>query len=325
MSIDLLYPDNKDRGRRVNQLVTQIIGIQSNMEINKNVSSDQLKTSEEKVDAVLEKLQLKSTKELQEKLAQTLPEDVKQKYLDLVSVFEKDVADDTQIIDIVGLILSSAGVVSVTTVAIEFVTTGKLAAGINCLLRALIYASKDIEAAEKFLKMGITIVESLSKEVEVGEKALKVMRFVKTAGTVIAVIGVFIDAIIIVIAAIKGAEQRKDLQDAIHDLSFRRLTARAITDMGAIYSQFISALYDGVIDMKYGDDPTNKIKEVCSDIKNKLDKLTFDHVYTEVTDLDKKEPSSWTDEDPSETSLKSWWDDGGDPTKYKGPIPKEHK
>lgn len=45
-----------------------------------------------------------------------------------------------------------------------------------------------------------------------GETALKALKWVKAAGTVISVIGVFIDVIILAISAIKGAQQRSDLE-----------------------------------------------------------------------------------------------------------------
>jgi len=47
-------------------------------------------------------------------LIDSLPEEVKKHYLDLVKHYEKDVADDTQVIDIVGLVLTVSGGVAST-------------------------------------------------------------------------------------------------------------------------------------------------------------------------------------------------------------------
>ena len=73
----------------------------------------------------------------------------------------------------------------------------------------------DVEAAQKLLRLGSAIVKSLSTEIELGETAMKSLKFVKAAGTVISDLGVLIDAILLVIAAIKGAEQRKELEEYV--------------------------------------------------------------------------------------------------------------
>lgn len=77
----------------------------------------------------------------------------------------------------------------------------------------MLTARPDVQAAQQLLRLGSAIVKSLSSDIELGATAMKSMKFVKAAGTVISVLGVFIDAVLLVIAAIKGAEQRKHLQE----------------------------------------------------------------------------------------------------------------
>ena len=141
MSVDLLYPGtyiNKDQhkirrlllgsvfsrisnrmpllsrqqkpGSRVKQLVAQISTIQNDARLSKATVSDQLKVAESKLTDVLQAHGLQSLDQLKKELIDSLPEEVKKHYLDLVKHYEKDVADDTQVIDIVGLVLTVSGV-----------------------------------------------------------------------------------------------------------------------------------------------------------------------------------------------------------------------
>lgn len=119
---------------------------------------------------------------------------------------------------------------------------------------------------------------------------MKSLKFVKAAGTVISVLGVFIDAVVLVIAAIKGAEQRQELEkyvshglllfpgflpsfltpcvcSAINDLAYRRVTAQGISMMGDVYAQYISTMYVMVVKMKRNSDITDIVDEACDDLK----------------------------------------------------------
>ncbi|EQK97420.1 hypothetical protein OCS_06865 [Ophiocordyceps sinensis CO18] len=205
----------------------------------------------------------------------------------------------------------------------EFVTSGKVVTAINYIVRALIALTKG-EAASEAHRLGSAIVKSLSSDIELGATAMKSMKFVKAAGTVISVLGVFIDAVLLVIAAIKGAEQRKHLQDAINDLAYRRLTTQGIALMGEIYAQYISSMYVMVLKMKRKRDVEDIVDETCQDLKKGLEGVTFDSVYDALVKLDESDSSTWRDEDPSKEALGKWWREGNDPTKYEGPVPDKH-
>ncbi|KAI3323726.1 hypothetical protein HD806DRAFT_495452 [Xylariaceae sp. AK1471] len=324
MSVDLLYPDNRNRGTRVKQLVTQITTIQNDARLNKQVVTDQLKTIEGKFPDVLQAHGLQSLEELRKKLVDSLPADLKQKYLDLVKEYDDDTGSDSQVIDVIGLVLMVAGGAGTIAKMTEFLVTGKLATALNYIIRALIAVTKDIELAQQLLKLGSAILKSISSDIEIGEIATKSLKFVKIAGTVIAVVGVFIDGILLVIAAIKGDEQRKDLQDATNDLAYRRVGAEAISMMGDVYAQYIASMYVMVVQMKKKTSINDTIDEACDDLKKGLLNVTFDTVHDALKKLDDSDSTTWSNEDPSKEALKKWWDDGHDPTKYKGPIPDKH-
>ncbi|KAI1496372.1 hypothetical protein F5X99DRAFT_400597 [Biscogniauxia marginata] len=324
MSVDLLYPDNRNRGNRVKQLVTQISTIQNDARLNKSTVSDQLKVIESKFQDVLQAHGLQSIDELRKKLMESMPEDVKNKYLDLVKYYEDDVANDSQIIDVIGLVIMVAGGTALTAKMVEFVTSGKIVTAMNYIIRALIALTKDVEAAQQLIRLGSAIVKSLSTEIELGETAMKSLKFVKAAGTVITVLGVFIDAVILIIAAIKGAEQRQELEDAINDLAYRRVTAQGIALMGDVYAQYISSMYVMVVKMKRKSDIADVVDEACDDLKKGLKNVNLETVLDALKKLDDSDSTTWTDKDPSKEAIKRWWEDGNDPTKYHGPVPDKH-
>ena len=70
----------------------------------------------------------------------------------------------------------------------------------------------DIELAQKLIKLGSAVIKSISPDIELDEAALKCLNVVKVAGTVLTVLGVFIDGVVLIIAAFKGAEQREQLE-----------------------------------------------------------------------------------------------------------------
>lgn len=49
--------------------------------------------------------------------------------------------------------------------------------------------------------------------------------------------------------------------------------------------------------------------------------MTFEKVRDALTALDDSDSTTWKDKDPTTEALKKWWDDGNNPTEYKGPIP----
>jgi len=98
----------------VKQLVTQISTIQNDARLNKNTVSDQLKVIENKFEDVLHAHGLQSIDDLRKKLKESLPEELKNKYLDLVKYYEDDVANDSQIIDVIGLVIMVSGGAALT-------------------------------------------------------------------------------------------------------------------------------------------------------------------------------------------------------------------
>ena len=52
--------------------------------------------------------------------------------------------------------------------------------------------------------------------------------------------------------------------------------------------------------------------------------VNFESVYDSLKKLDDSDANTWKEKDPTKQALEKWWDDGHDPTQYKGPLPDKH-
>ncbi|KAG2413242.1 hypothetical protein HFD88_002431 [Aspergillus terreus] len=329
MSVDMLYPDNRNRGRRVDQLCTQIGDIQSNVKLNYNGGKSQEQTVMKKVDVILSQHDVKSIAELKKKLEKSLPADVREKYQKMVQRYNDDDSDLQTTMDIIGCVTMVAGGVAGGAKMIEFIACGDLAAATARVVRALSILGEDSAKAMRLLKMAAMALKELTGGVELGEVAAKALKFAKLAGTVLTAVGVILDGILLIVAAIEGAEQRTQLQNAIHDLVHRRLSAETVNIMSNAYSQYVSNIYRTCVSIKNHPKDEKRvaddIDEMVSDLKDELAKITFDNVWKRLEDRDKDAGNSWTTEDPSKATVKEWWDKEDDPKKYKGGVVSSQK
>jgi hypothetical protein len=70
-----------------------------------------------------------------------------------------------------------------------------------------------VETAAKIASFGRYTLNLVSKGEGIANEALESMKFVKIGGNVLVAIGVLVDAALIIAEAIKGAQQRADLQE----------------------------------------------------------------------------------------------------------------
>jgi len=133
-----------------------------------------------------------------------------------------------------------------------------------------------------------------------GTSAGKVLKFISTVSEVIAVIGVLLDTILAIIAAVEGAKQREDLQKAIKDLFPRRLLSKVYQMQATAITLAQDQVYSYLAAVDSGAKP-EELKplqdKIANDIKKDIDAITLDKANDELTHLDAR--GSWRDDDPT--------------------------
>lgn len=90
-------------------LCTQITTIQSQVTLSYGGTKDQEPKIKEKVDEILKHNGVKTVKELKDKLQDTLPEDVKKKYEDLIKKYENETVALGDVTDVITCITAVSG------------------------------------------------------------------------------------------------------------------------------------------------------------------------------------------------------------------------
>lgn len=95
--------------------------------------------------------------------------------------------------------------------------TGALAAGADLFGRGFRAMLSGDEAGIAMMRAAFRTFRALSVGGEVSETASKIARIVRTAGAVLSILGVVLDGIVLVYAAIEGAKQKEELQQYVSD------------------------------------------------------------------------------------------------------------
>lgn len=148
----LTFTGNRPRAARVEQLITQITSLQSEVVWGVNSGEAQNTHAREKLDEYLKNNGLKSIDDLKKKMEETLTEEQKKAYRDLMASFEEfngELSTEFEIVSAIGAISgavtaggeypfqSDMHALTVAAKFVEFVAAGGIAMGAKLAARGL--------------------------------------------------------------------------------------------------------------------------------------------------------------------------------------------
>lgn len=329
MSIDLFYPWNRPRAGRVAQLITQITSLQSEVVWGVESGETQKTHAREKLDEYMKNNGLQSIDDLKKKMKETLTAEQQKAYDDMMKGYEEfngELAVDAEVIGAIGAI---AGTVGAAAKFVEFVQAGGIAMGAKLAARGLAkILGKDAELGIKMMNVALKGLKSFTQGFEFGETALKAIKMVKLAGEVIAAIAIVLDGILAIVAAVEGDKQRAKLKDAINDLVYRRFSAMELRKLGRVYEKYVGGIYQTIVQYTAADSLKDlpegvrkqimeaSVNSMIKDAKAESGKISFKTTYTDLANMDDL-AKAFTDEDPKEDVMKTWYDSERDPKQFK--------
>ncbi|PFH46940.1 hypothetical protein AMATHDRAFT_43254 [Amanita thiersii Skay4041] len=311
----VLYPDNKHRADRVNQLANEITYIQEQVKqaIQDEAAHD--KKSLAMLESTAKKQGFKTFDEYIADVEKQLSPDDRKRYQDMKTDFLSkdkriDIALKTGIGFLgIGIKTGLTGMAIVTLFRGSLLRVSLQAIGV-ALLKFLIGQFK--EGTALFRAAG-NIIQTVFKGELLSGKVLAAFKVFKVVGAILSVLGIALDAITLIYEAIDGAKQRTDFQNATKELCVRRLTtkkihqyvrttltfsgeAQAIIDYTRSLQELVEA---GILSQEVADEKVKqRMLQFEPKIKEALSKIDDETVYRMLQQQDIIS-RSWTNEDPS--------------------------
>ncbi|KAH0287886.1 hypothetical protein KCU62_g5587, partial [Aureobasidium sp. EXF-3399] len=228
-------------------------------------------------------------------------------------------ATTTSILDASMLVAVIAGGLELSVRPLTAVLgTGALAAGSQLFTRGVRMLLEGETEGLRFMTAAFRTFRVLSTAGEASEAAARVARYVRTASSVVVVLGVVLDGILLVYQAIEGAKQKTAFEDGIQDLTAHRFQTKNIEQQifaTEAYTASVSAFMVTYQVLKSAGESDEKIKlvtdqlmvTVAENLHTDLDKITNDSVWSACLDIDQKSnydgPHSW---DPNQQTVLDW-------------------
>lgn len=304
----IFYPDNENRARRVQELVDDISNLQQTVINQANNLDNQDKIFRPTLNKMLSDLGLTTFDQLVEKVKNSLPDDQKAKYQELIdnSKNADGTYDDAMLV--LSIIIGSAGaVILIGAPLATFIAAG----GMTILWRTvvfgmrLVFTGRIAEGATLLARSG-RLARGFAVTSGLGEGAMAPIRAMSRIAKVIAWAAFALDVIVVLISAIQGAQQRDALQKAIIDLFARRLLTK-LAQVQADSAVSVNGLLQSYVLLlnankgKSEAELTALLKPIQDIINQNLEQqktFTFQTVYAQLETQDKAR-NSWTNEDPS--------------------------
>ncbi|PFH45936.1 hypothetical protein AMATHDRAFT_8459 [Amanita thiersii Skay4041] len=309
------FPDNINRGNRVDQLASDIEHFQ--LQVKQDV--DDAKAHDQKAIEFLNKIiKIHGFRTLEELIAEAesklSPED-RDKY--------RQMKNDVAILDAnislaltVGAGITGLGAaIGLTGQALSFLWNRQLVmVGFRVIAVGLVkLVSGQVDLGLKLLKAAAGIFSNTLEGQSLVGKAATALKVFKVLGKVLAVLGVVIDVLTFVIDFIEASKQRDTLRQATHELCVDRVQVQMIQDYTRA-TLFFSAdaratldfaltlqglVDDGYISQDIVDAKVNeKIAEWIPKLGQTINSITERSAYDSLAAFDKSR-SSWTNEDPN--------------------------
>ncbi|KAI0558394.1 hypothetical protein FGB62_213g06 [Gracilaria domingensis] len=325
MSIDLFYSvhcltnvlifsaENRDRAKRVQELLDDVSGMQNAIRDKTN----QLDEADARILPLLNDLMrkhgLRTVSELVDRVVGELPPELEKALRELLADLSKTSANLEKAFGAITSITLASAVGGVSAKAIQLVKSNAVFVSTRLTMKAFTVALRGganaLEEAGELFKAASKASSTLSTSFETTTSLGKALKFVKTAGKVLTVLGIVADVALTVIAAVEGAKQRDELQDQIKENFERRVSVALLTALAsaavAMNGNLESIL---LLESFKGKDPDaeNGLQQaidlltepIASSIEEVWDLISYEKVSETWSNLDQSR-SSWTDEDPS--------------------------
>lgn len=212
----IIYPDNMNRADRVQQLATNIGLIQSEVDDSlvrvDTASNHQTDT----VNQILKMEGFQGIDDLNKALSALLTPQQLAAYNEQVQHIRDQDATTSTILDSNLLASFIAGSIGLSAAPVARVLgTGALAAGTDLFSRGFRAMIDGDEAGLAMMAGAFRTFRALAVGGEVSETAARITRLVRTASSVLSVLGVVLDGIILVYEAVEGAEQKTKLEEYV--------------------------------------------------------------------------------------------------------------
>lgn len=214
----------------------------------------------------------------------------------------------------VGVLVSGA---KLSHLGIEIASTQILVYGLQALGRAIYHAlAGATQMAARLITWSQDALAFLSEtpsflqEIKEGSDALKL---VKNGGYILIVVGILVDAGLLIADAIRGSKQREELREAIAKLCCHRFIAKQLQQKSHIILGFRSDAHvilkmkskydkwikDGRETKENSDADMKKMFTLVDDLKAKINKLSAQGTWDLLDKQDEESKIAWKNEDPA--------------------------
>ncbi|PFH48508.1 hypothetical protein AMATHDRAFT_5759 [Amanita thiersii Skay4041] len=310
----IFFPDNDDRGKRAEQLASDIEHLQS--QIKEDVEAS--KKHDEKTIEYLEKvLKARGFKTLNDLIAEgegKLSKEDREKYSQMKDAVQ-NLDDGVTLALNVGSGIAGLGAISELSAQSLSLLLNHQLVMIGYRMMAIGFVkliSGEAAAGFKILKAAGGVFSKILKGEGLAGKAATTFRVLKIAGKVLAIVGIVIDIATLAWDAIEESKKRTQLQNAIKELCVSRLQvnkvqeytraslffssdAKSTADIAVDYEEDVK---DGSMTRAKANEKLNKkIDKWIPELKKEIDKITEKSAYDDLTKFD-TDRSSWSNEDP---------------------------
>jgi len=288
----VIYPDNVQRGDRLQQLIDDLANIQTQVS-NQSDSMDKANAAmRSSLDDLLKANNMTTYDQLVAKIKAEMTPDMQKDFQSIID-FNKQFGDVTDsILQVSGLV---SGVAIVSKIGIS-ITIFKQTVGMMRVVKGYAYGFKLL------VTEGFNIAYEYFKGFRaalgaVTEEFTEATRFGKILGTAaefcefLGWAGVVIDGIMLIMQAIEGAAQKTKLIDGIHQTQVSRLSSEYFLNETIAMSAHIESLSD-YMDMRASDDPDEQAasvflgKTIAKRIASDVAKVTLDSVQATLSGQD---------------------------------------
>jgi len=299
MSVDLFYPDNRNRARRLQELINDTVHYQLSIK----ETSDLMDQKEAAILPILQELEkrdgITDFDQLFQIALKDLTEKEKEVYQKMLDEANEQKLPVSAIFGTLFNVLRKVGSFGNKAKYIELAASGALMLGVRLYAIGIRTLFTDFNEGIRIIRATSTIIKAFH-ELQIAGRVGKVAGFVFRSTQLLFALDCVFGVIISIVVAVQGDQQRVELQNKIRDISVYRLAMkfnqyqmRVIGRLQGEFHIYLRTVHD------YGDvDFVHKIAEYLGSDMDSMEDFTYDSLYEGLKNMDSQR-NSWTNEDPS--------------------------
>lgn len=309
--------DNRSRAERLQQLVDDASGNTRALATIANSADDKQKSLTQSLNEVLKREGRDNLDDFVTKATETLSEEDAQSIRNFLQALKDSNTQLENVFYGFGYLVTATSSIVTATKALEILKSGALVVAslqtINAF-RAASGGADKVATLVKSLKAALNTIDTMTSTFRKTTQVGKVIRFVKTGAKVLTYVGIGIDVVIAIFAAIEGAKQRESLREGIIANFESRIITTFYYDLGLKCTTFVGNIQTLVSLDLFATTPEQRAfyksfaeSEISKTLKNlddELDKVTFRSAAESWTEKD-RDRNSFTTEDPNLEDLLS--------------------